>query len=213
MDMWQSYEKRRLATDFGTSRILLSSGERWNASLNWVAPKAVNLESNATIKLKYTEQARYIIAKDILEDLLVTAYDVNSFYCFAARITDEMPHKIIRELNAFRKELRNPNVEMRFIGFQNGARNLTQHIDSIKRLNIGHSAEFDLFGADRRHIVMDTKVGKPYNLLLLNRLYRPGELSTIVLKPQPAPSPPSSQPPNSPRQQDKEAQAPPTNKA
>lgn len=211
MDMWQSYEKRRLSTDFGASRILLSSGERWNASLNRVAPKAMVLESNATIKLKYTEQARYITAKDILEDLLVAAYDVNSFYCFAARITEESPHKIIREINAFRKGLRDPNVELRFIGLQNGSKRLTQHIDSIKRLNIGHSAEFDLFGTDRRHIVIDTKVGKPYNLLLLNRLYRPGELSTIAPKPQPQ-AQPNPQPTNPPRQQDGGAQAPPTNK-
>jgi hypothetical protein len=171
----------------------------------------MNLESGAAIRLKYAEQARYITAKDVLEDLLVTAYDVNSFYCFAARITEEMSRKIISEINSFRKELRDPNVELRFIGLQNGGKSLTQHIDSIKRLNIGRAAEFDLFGTDRRHIVIDTKVGKPYNLLLLNRLYRPGELSTTAPKPQP--SAVQSTQPNPPRQQPEGVQAPPTNKA
>jgi hypothetical protein len=36
--------------------------------------------------------------------------------------------------------------------------------------------EVDLFGEEKRHIVMDMKTGLSYDLLLENRIYRPGEL-------------------------------------
>ena len=50
-----------------------------------------------------------------------------------------------------------------------------------RRVN-GHFMEVDLFGTDTRHIALDLKTGVSYNLLLLNRLYRAGELACQVNK-------------------------------
>ncbi len=46
-----------------------------------------------------------------------------------------------------------------------------------------------LFGNEIRHIALDTKTGLSYNVLLLDRIYRPGEL---VYNPNPQPQQPQA---------------------
>ena len=36
--------------------------------------------------------------------------------------------------------------------------------------------EIDMFGEEKRHMAIDMKTGLSYDLLLENRIYRPGEL-------------------------------------
>jgi hypothetical protein len=71
------------------------------------------------------------------------------------------------------------NLELRLIGMQNSG------TDAIRGLQVelkvrGRLVETDLFGTNMRNVALDTKTGMTYNMLLLNRIYRAGELTNTV---------------------------------
>lgn len=179
MDFWDSYKKRAVAT-FGSAQLHLSTGERWNTSVAMVSDRGIVLELNNALLQGYGEASRYLVAKDINYDLLVLVYDVNSRSSFAARITAAPDSREWSRIASLIGRIGNPNFEFRFIGLQNGYTAPLDIVDNIHKKFGGRVMEFDLFGTDTRHIAVDMKTGVPYNLLLLNRIYRAGELANQV---------------------------------
>ncbi len=181
MDMWNSY-KKRAGAGFGSEQLRLCTGEKWNASLGRVSDKGVELGINAAMFQGYDEGRRYIIAKDITYDLLLTIYDVNSSSMFAARITGNPDTKEWSRIISMLRKVKIPNLEFRLIGLQNGYTAGLEAAESLNGKIRGRFVEFDLFGTNTRHVVVDAKTGVPYSLLLLNRIYRAGELACQTKK-------------------------------
>ena len=179
MDVWNSYKNLK-GPGFGLGQLLLRSGERWNTSLGSIVDKSMDLGINNAVFQKYNESRRYIMIKDMTYDLMFTAYDINSRAVFAARITENIDERDWSRIVSLLRRIRNPNLEFRFIGLQNGYADCLGVADRAARRLRGRFAEFDLFGTSTRHIALDTKTGVPYDLLLLDRIYRAGELACQV---------------------------------
>jgi hypothetical protein len=118
---------------------------------------------------------RYLAAPAIVDDILLTMYDVNSRSIAAFRVKNETTATAAKAAE-FMKRLKRPNLEARIIGSQNGADlaglyGLMKIVDDYKLPLF----EADLFGNEIRHIVIDMSLGTTNNLLLKNRPYRPAE--------------------------------------
>ncbi|MHB1829899.1 MAG: hypothetical protein ACYCO0_00735 [Candidatus Micrarchaeaceae archaeon] len=175
MDLWNSYKERALG-DYAASALKLNTGERKYTSLKMVEEKARELEINTALFQHYDESRRYVTAKNLTYDLLLTVYDVNTRSTLAARITRELGKDDWVKLRSSIRKVENPNFELRVIGLQNN------FVEPLAGLDVFYKElgctlmEIDLFGNNVRHIAFDAKTGVPYDLLLANRLYRPGEL-------------------------------------
>lgn len=174
MDLFRPYSAK--ATGMGNQRFYISTGKRQHSSIAQIESRSFTLERNNGILLRYSERQRYIIAKSLTFDMLLTMYDVNSRSILAIRSTLPIEAK---ELKGVRKKLslmRNANIEVRAIGLQNGWRGYAKSLNDIYRISKGRCMEVDLFGDEKRHMAIDLKTGLSYDLLLENRIYRPGEL-------------------------------------
>ncbi len=132
--------------------------------------------------VQFPEQSRYVCARDITFDLLVTLYDVNTRTMAIFRLVKELPEATRAKLVKFISSLKRPTLELRAIGMQNSYKEMLPLIAQMRELSKAILVEVDLFGTSTRHVVIDMQTGMPYNLLLLNRVYRPGELTATMKK-------------------------------
>ena len=185
MDFWNVLNNRKMSGGFGTRPLVFSSktsviaANRPNTSLSMVADKSVELTpSHAAFRRFEPFGVRYIIAKEITFDALISIYDVNSESCIAIRPTAQLSKQEIAKLRGFLARIKRPNLEMRAIGMQDGSAGLFGAIGQVRKISKSDLIEVDLFGSSKRHIALDLKTGMGYDLLLLDRVYRPGELAT-----------------------------------
>lgn len=145
-----------------------------------IFPKSIELEAGQAKHLKYDESRRYVIARDVTYDLLISAYNINTKDMFVARIARPFGknewQRVIHPIRSWSR----PNIEFRAIGLQNGHPETMHVIDDFYKKVKGHFIEINLFGSSTRHIALDAGTGMSYNLLPLNRIFRPGELSCNV---------------------------------
>ena len=182
MDFWNSY-KARTVGNFADAPLCLETAARKNASLKAVSEFSRELEINQAFFQRYDETRRYIIAREITHELLFSAYDVNSGDALVARITRQLSNQEWSGVLSRLRRVRLPNLEFRIIGLQNGGYAATLvGFDRLRKMTHEILAEVDLFGPNMRNIVIDTKTGVPYDLLLLNRIYRAGELTNTVTR-------------------------------
>lgn len=176
--MLLALERERLLKAFSSARVLLNTKPRRNASLSAIVGKSKELESGQATYFGYgTFSAhRYLIAKNITFDLLVTVYNVNSFELFAFRATRNLDAADMAIIKKQVASMKRPNLEMRAIGMQNGNGNLLDAVDKVRKLTGAQIIEVDIFGNEIRNIAIDAKNGTSYDLLLLDRIYRPVEL-------------------------------------
>lgn len=180
MDFWSAYIKKRDENDFGSKPVLLSSGERYHTSVAAVDGKCIELLPGFAFFKDYNTSNRYVIARELTFDLLLSFYDVNSKRILVARPTMPFVKKDVEGIKyILGRWMNRPNLEIRAIGLQDGDTSMLSAIDLMQELN-GSLVELDLFGNQTRHIVMDMLTGKPFSLLLLNRIYRPGELNNSL---------------------------------
>ncbi len=108
--------------------------------------------------------------------------NTSSLWC--ARIAGNI-RKAEPEIMGFTRSIRRPNFEARVIGLQNGENTgeLMELLRLLERERL-QVFEVDLFGADTRHIAMDAKVGMSFNILMEDRLYKPGELQNRLTEDQ-----------------------------
>ena len=188
MDFWKVYDRHVINPDFDASRFHLASKARPNASLGEVSAREKTVGLNEMLNAAYEHDSlRYIVAREVTYDIVFTLYDVNTARCMFIRATEALDRKALDEVARFARSLKNPNIEMRAIGAQNAGKKMAWSIYVIRKGIMRHGeaalVEVDLFGTDMRHICIDMKTGTTYNLLLENRIYRPGELSN-TLKPE-----------------------------
>lgn len=182
MDLWDSYKKVAFE-DFNKKQLLLCTGDRHHTSLSMIQDRAMDLPVSVSMAQNYSEGRRYIIARNINYDIFISVYNVNTRAIVVTRFTripkPEDWKRILKRIKSWGKT----NIELRAIGFQNGSTELIGILESFQRAVDGHYMEIDLFGTEIRHIAIDLKTGTSYNLLPLNRIYRPGELA-CQLKPE-----------------------------
>lgn len=176
MDLWDVFEKELLRQEFGSKQLVLNTGARHALSLNTVQDRATELSPGECVFRPYSYDKRYLLAKDLGPELLLTAFDVNTSASLALRSSSTVSDKDMHRIAGLLSGTKRPNLEIRAIGLQNSFRDDVLSIQNMRKLRGGALAEADLFGDSLRHIAMDTKTGMAYNLLLLNRIYRPGEL-------------------------------------
>lgn len=169
----------------GESRIHISSKDRPNMSLSKLQEGNNNIEikSGEVKRLDYESwhNARFLFAKGIESDALLTFFEVNNSKLVAFRGLD-LDYK---SAAAIRSEVRKilspkPNLESRIIGFSNGTN--IQYLRDMLNLSRELKAklvESDTFGNELRHVAIDSRFGISYNVLLENRPYRAGELIII----------------------------------
>jgi hypothetical protein len=182
MDFWSSYQKRALEPEFGTRQLLLNTGDRYNTSLAKYVQKSSELKPGEAVFKGWDPKSRYLIAKNIDFDIFVSFYDVNSKGIVAMRLSMPIEKKDLKDLKRLVRRMKNANLEMRVIGLQNGDALLAPSIKQIRGLADCALVEVDLFGNQTRHLIIDLLTGKPFSLLLENRIYRPGELITASKK-------------------------------
>ena len=177
MDMWNACITALEKRAGNEGKVAISDSERRHASLGRVGDRSIDLAQGSAIFAKYSEEKRYITAKGISFDLFVSFYDVNSSSALVARISKGLGGKGHRMLKKSLSQIKNPNIEARIVGLQDGDMALLGEIKEFRKNYRSHLMEADLFGKNIRHVVLDLKVGILYDLLLLDRIYKPGELA------------------------------------
>jgi hypothetical protein len=174
MDLFRQYSI--VASNIGDQKLYMSTGKRKHASIAQIESRSITIDRNKGMFLKYSEKHRYLIAKSITFDMLLTMYDVNSRSILATRPSLPTEANDLKEVQKRLNHMKDGNIEVRAIGLQNGWRGYAKSFNDIYKVSKGHCMEVDMFGEEKRHIVMDMKTGLSYDLLLENRVYRPGEL-------------------------------------
>ncbi len=176
MDFWEVLFRKKLDGSFGSDRLVLNTGDRHNSSINRYFDRGVVLAADSIIKKTYSYDTRYIRIPNLTFDLLVIFFDVNTSYTLAFRTGKIIGGKEIDKISSIIDELKRANIEARLIGMQNNHIEQTGFFQKLKDNVECKLMEVDLFGREQRNIIIDTKTGMTYNLLLENRIYRPGEL-------------------------------------
>ena len=182
MDYWDIYKNAEMSPVFGHSRLLLSARERIRLSNSTVSDYGIPMDLNTGLFRKYSEAERYVLAKGLTYDLMVSLYDVNTSSAFLLRISSPLSAIEFKGVVATLKSLRKPNLEMRVIGLQNGTQGQLYLVRELGRLVSCSLQEVDLFGAEVRNVAFDLKQGMAFDILLLNRAYARGELATKIKK-------------------------------
>lgn len=187
MDFWEAKNAETVKKEFGTQRLILSSKtsvislNRPATSLSAIQNKSKEIGLNQALFLRLNAmESRYVMATGITFDLLVSIYDVNSNSAILVRATWPLDSKDLERIRGMIKRLKRPNIEIRAIGMQNGDLNLIKIVDELYNVIKGNLIEVDLFGSMERHIAIDLKTGMSYDILLEDRIYRPGELLNTV---------------------------------
>lgn len=146
---------------------------------------AIYIKTNEIKNMEYSDElsTRYIAATNLSYDFLMSIYDVNTrnlaiyrFFKFPESL-DVVFAKYFKSLKGARH-----NLEARIIGLNNNQDYYIvaeELIDFFSKYKI-RLVEADLFGNEKRHIAIDSKLGMSFNILMEDRLYRPGELTNEI---------------------------------
>ncbi len=117
--------------------------------------------------------ARYLYANGITYDIAVSLYDINARQLFLGRFF--YFSAIEKQLAKWLAGKKKRNIEARVIGMQNSepTDELGRLLKAIKGISI---MEADLFGTMSRNIAVECMLGMSFDVLLSDRLYKPGEL-------------------------------------
>jgi hypothetical protein len=124
---------------------------------------------------------RYLVFSPMVFDAMLSVYDSNTGSMMAYRwYKFEAKQKADLEKRIAQLRRKGPNLEARLIGMQNGqpTADIKEAVAFLKAQKLP-LVEIDLFGSEIRHIAIDHKLGSSLNMLVENRLYRPGELANM----------------------------------
>ncbi len=172
----KDYDADRLVVSTKTSVVSLN---RPHTSISAIEGKYSELDRNKVVLLKYAiDGNRYVLCKEITFDMLITVYDANTSSLLAIRPTSTILDTVdMKSLQNYGKKFVNANIEIRAIGLQNQGGAATKIVEQVASMFKGSIIELDLFGNQKRHVCIDVKTGASYDVLLLNRIYKPTELA------------------------------------
>ncbi len=168
---------------FGTANCHLSFKERPHISKSKVdmADGATYINIGESFRARYSAiSAKYIASVNMTYDLLLSVYDVDTKDLFAMRVlkhaTDTF--KALEKYTSGISRNKYKRFEARLIGMQNKQDySILMPIFKILGRYKVPVVEVDLFGDQIRHIALETFLGVSFNVLLLDRIYRPGEIN------------------------------------
>lgn len=172
-----------LSRQFGSARYIRTFKKRPHISMSKMEPYSgcgrLPFGEFFSRKDYNSAQSRYVFAQSLVYDILLSVFDVNTRAVAVARFTDFLGMEA--KFSAFVKSVKRPNFEVRVIGMQNGQETSQVYsiADFVSKRGL-HLFEADLFGTDARHIAVDTDTGMCFNVLLEDRLYKPGELTNSM---------------------------------
>ncbi|MCL5423835.1 MAG: hypothetical protein M1385_01995 [Candidatus Marsarchaeota archaeon] len=144
-----------------------------------------NIDINEIWTLDYNQMSgiRYMFCESLSYPIFISVYDVNKrSLCTANLFKPDSSvinylSKILSKMNSVQSKS-SPSLEGRIFGMQND-QNTALLIDIIRLFASNNISlvEADLFGNELRNIAIDAHVGMSFNLLPLDRVYRPGELN------------------------------------
>ncbi len=177
MDFWKVFDEESMGMSFGSKQLTLNTNPRHNLSLKGIEDRSIDLIPDSCVFIRYSDERRYITVKNLAFDMLIILFDVNASSTVALRTSMDITRKDLSKISRIISKMKNPNIEVRVLGLQNNHTKPVQVIYKIRKMQKGILAEADMFGDNLRHITIDTKTGMVYDALLLNRVYRPGELA------------------------------------
>ncbi len=183
MDLWNTYRGYRVQPGFSSERLYIRVRNRIDTSLSAVDYSRKEVGPGEAATVTFAPEHRYLTVSNVTFELLVSVYDVNSRSFLVLRPTTPIDRADAAKIRDFIGRLRRPNIEVRLLGMQSGAANVKDLLDSIDQVQKaagGNLMEVDLFGNVTRNIAFDARTGLSYDLMLLNRIYKPGELATTA---------------------------------
>jgi hypothetical protein len=126
----------------------------------------------------------YAAAVNLTFELLLTVYDVDNSLLAAYRFVRIDP-KAAKLIKGFFNGRGARQLEARIYGLQNGsdASGLNDAIGFVREIG-AELCEIDVFGDSVRNVAVDVKRGMSFDILMLNRLYKQGELLNTMTKEQ-----------------------------
>ncbi len=178
--------------NFGQSQFIRNNKERQHISVSKMEEHDdimyIDVGKFSEYRYTGTTDKRYLGFKNVVFDFIFTVYDIDSGSAFIARLykKDQEQHKrLLQEMDRYLKSKKRSNFEARIIGLQDGEDySYTEEIIDILGKRKIAFYEIDLFGSEVRHVAIDMRIGTTYNMLLLNRVYRPGELANNLTEDQ-----------------------------
>ncbi|MDE1825139.1 MAG: hypothetical protein KGH61_02440 [Candidatus Micrarchaeota archaeon] len=187
MDFWDVLGTERAKGGFGSERLVLSSKSsvialnRPHTSLSMVKGKGTEIKINQAAMAKFAEaKNRYLIAIGLSYEIMLTIFDVNSMSGIAMRIGKVLDKSELELLGKKITSFGKANLEMRAIGMQSGDSSLVAAVDQVRRLCKAKLIEVDFFGALSRNVAFDLRTGTCYDILMLDRAYKAGELVNAI---------------------------------
>ncbi len=185
MDFWNYLEKLSTSEKFPEEKVQLGLRKstympnfRAHTSLSSIMDLSKEIKQGEAFLEKESKSLRYVFAYNLTYDLLLSLYEVSTFKGIFARIAMPLSKAESNHLQKILDKINEKNVEVRLIGLQNKQSNYKELLQPIFKMarRKGELIEADLFGNEARHIAIDLKTGLSYDVLLENRIYRPGEL-------------------------------------
>ncbi|MCL5433467.1 MAG: hypothetical protein M1538_00620 [Candidatus Marsarchaeota archaeon] len=160
------------------ARFVLNFRERPNISKSVLDKEgAIYIEKGEIKEINYNFlEPRYIAITSLSYDFAITLYNVNRKSALIYRIYNNN-NFLIKKLSSDISRFNNDDIEVRLFGFQTNYYNnlFSSMVKFIISKNI-EIYEVDLLGNEIRNIALDIKTGQTFNILMENRLYKPGEL-------------------------------------
>ena len=101
MDLWNELLLEESEGVFGSKQILLNTGERHHSSINRYLERSLELLPNSFIKKSYSYESRYIRIPNLVFDLLITIFDVNTSYAIILRKSKPLLNKTALAIDSF----------------------------------------------------------------------------------------------------------------
>ncbi len=127
------------------------------------------------------DEKRYAAALDLTYDTVLTFYELNARQLFVVRFYDEVDKVLGMSRDFIKRTNGKKGIEARIIGMQSNQYpyNLERLVAEIEQQR-ARIVELDVFGTEKRHIAVDSKLGMSMDILTEDRLYRPGELNSNI---------------------------------
>lgn len=180
---FESILKNEIKRDLNKNEYRQSFKERPHISKSVVDEfsDALYIKNRELKVLEYSSELspRYVAITNLTFDAIISLYDVNTRRLLVYRFyitPTELNYGLKKYVETFKRS--NANIEARIIGLQNNQDYylLLNELSDFFTLNKIKLVEIDLFGTDIRHVAIDSKLGMSFNILMNDRIYRPGEL-------------------------------------
>lgn len=176
-------EEDMFADDFGKAPYVKNAKERQNISKvaldSGLGCKYVDVGTMYELKTS-VPGVKYAGCVSMTFDAALSVYEVNSKVMLVSRFIGFSP----TVQNFFEKglsNLKNKNLEVRLIGMQSGQNiDLLSAVMTFIKKNKLQLLEIDLFGSEMRNVCFDVRTGTSFDVLVNNRLYKPGELANSI---------------------------------